>query len=191
MIMKTVCLFCASLNGKDPLYSEVAKDFGLILSKHKYSLLYGGGALGLMGIAAQSAKENNVNVISVIPKYLNKPNIIYSESNEIIETKTLTERKEKMIQVSDIFVALPGGIGTLDEITDVLSGAALGEHEKPIFLINSNNFWNPFINMLEHMKTNGLVRSKGDDNLKQSSLKNLFVVNDLEELSRHSDFISS
>ena len=189
--MKTVCLFCASLNGKDPLYSKVAKDFGPVLSKHKYSLLYGGGALGLMGIAAQSAKENNVNVISVIPKYLNKPNIIYSESNEIIETKTLTERKEKMIQVSDIFVALPGGIGTLDEITDVLSGAALGEHEKPIFLINSNNFWNPFIDMLEHMKANGLVRSKGDDNLKQSSLKNLFVVNDLEELSRHSDFISS
>ena len=96
-----------------------------------------------------------------------------------------------MIQVSDIFVALPGGIGTLDEITDVLSGAALGEHEKPIFLINSNNFWKPFIDMLEHMKANGLVRSKGDDNLKQSSLKNLFVVNDLEELSGHPDFISS
>ena len=189
--MKTVCLFCASLDGKDPLYSEVAKDFGSVLSKHQYSLLYGGGALGLMGIAAQSAKENNVNVISVIPKYLNKPNIIYSESNEIIETKTLTERKEKMIQVSDIFVALPGGIGTLDEITDVLSGAALGEHEKPIFLINSNNFWNPFIDMLDHMKANDLVRSKGDDNLKQSSLKNLFVVSDLKELSGHPNFSNS
>ena len=97
--------------------------------------------LGLMGKAAKSAQKNNVKIISVIPEYLDKPNIIFSEANDIIRTKTLAERKEEMINRSDIFVSLPGGVGTLDEITDVLSGASLGEHSKPIFLVNSNNFW--------------------------------------------------
>ena len=186
--MKIICLFCASLDGLDPSYSETAKKVGPVLAKHKYSLLYGGGNLGLMGIAAKSALENNVKVISVIPKYLDKPNIIYSNADEIIKTETLIERKEKMIKISDIFIALPGGVGTLDEVTDILAGAALGEHGKPIFLININNFWNPFIQMFEHMKINGLIRSQGDENLNQSSLKNLFVVNDLDELSKHPQF---
>ena len=186
--MKTICLFCASLDGKDPLYSKTAKEFGIVLAEHQCSFLYGGGSLGLMGLAAKSALKNKVKVISVIPEYLDKPNIIFSKSDEIIKTKTLAERKEKMIKVSDIFVVLPGGVGTLDEVTDVISGAALGEHKKPIFLININNFWDPFIQMLEHMKINGLIRSEGDKNLSHTSLKNLFVVKDLNELSKHPSF---
>ena len=128
--MKTVCLFCASLDGSDPFFSKNAAKFGEILAKKQYSFLYGGGSLGLMGIAAKSALKHKVKVISIIPEYLDKPNIIFSKSDEIIKTKTLTGRKEKMIKISDIFVALPGGVGTLDEVTDVISGAALGEHKK-------------------------------------------------------------
>ena len=122
--MKTVCLFCASLDGNDPFFSKNAREFGEILAKKGYSFLYGGGSLGLMGIAAKSALKHKVKVISIIPQYLDKPNIIFSKSDEIVKTKTLAERKEKMIKISDIFVALPGGVGTLDEVTDVISGAA-------------------------------------------------------------------
>ena len=186
--MKTVCLFCASLDGKDPFFSKNANDLGQMLAKKKYSFLYGGGSLGLMGIAAKSALKNKVKVISVIPEYLDKPSIIFSKSDEIIKTKTLSERKEKMINISDIFIALPGGVGTLDEVTDVIAGAALGEHQKPIFLVNINNFWDPFIQMIEHMKKSGLIRSEGDENLNHSSLKNLFVIKSLDELSNHPNF---
>jgi len=186
--MKTICLFCASLDGTDPYYSEIAENFGSTLAEHGYNLLYGGGILGLMGKAAKSAQKNNVKIISIIPEYLDKPNIIFSEANDIIRTKTLAERKEEMINRSDIFVSLPGGVGTLDEITDVLSGASLGEHSKPIFLVNSNNFWGPLISLLEHMKVSGLIRSQGDNNLNHPSLKNLFIVNNLEELSSHPQF---
>ena len=112
--MKTVCLFCASMDGKDPNYQREANNFGDILLKHNYSLLYGGGILGLMGVAAKSAKKKGVKIISIFPEYLDEPSIIFSETQKAIKTKNILERKKKMIELSDIFVCLPGGIGTLD-----------------------------------------------------------------------------
>ena len=188
--MKTVCLFCASMDGIDPCYKKEAKKIGDILFKHNYSLLYGGGVLGLMGEAAKSAHKKGVKIISVFPEYLDDPDIIFSKYQKVIKTKNIIDRKKKMIQLSDIFICLPGGIGTLDEITEVLSSAALGEHTKPIFLINNNNFWTPFINLLDHMKNNKFIRTNRDKNIKFSSLKNLFVVNNLDELSLHKKFNS-
>jgi len=188
--MKTVCLFCASMDGIDPCYKKEAKKIGDILFKHNYSLLYGGGVLGLMGEAAKSAHKKGVKIISVFPEYLDDPDIIFSEHQKVIRTKSIIDRKEKMIQLSDIFICLPGGIGTLDEITEVLSSAALGEHTKPIFLINNNNFWTPFINLLDHMKNNKFIRTNRDKNIKFSCLKNLFVVNNVDELSLHKKFNS-
>ena len=189
--MKTVCLFCASMDGKDPNYQREANNFGDILLKHNYSLLYGGGILGLMGVAAKSAKKKGVKIISIFPEYLDEPSIIFSETQKAIKTKNILERKKKMIELSDIFVCLPGGIGTLDEITEVLSTAALGEHSKPIFLINTNNFWSPFMSLLSHMEKNKFIRINGDEAIKSSSLSNLFIVDNLEELSMHEKFISS
>jgi len=188
--MKTVCLFCASMDGIDPCYKKEAKKIGDILFKHNYSLLYGGGVLGLMGEAAKSAHKKGVKIISVFPEYLDDPDIIFSKYQKVIKTKNIIDRKKKMIQLSDIFICLPGGIGTLDEITEVLSSAALGEHTKPIFLINNNNFWTPFINLLDHMKNNKFIRTNRDKNIKFSSLKNLFVVNNVDELSLHKKFNS-
>ncbi len=189
--MKTVCLFCASMDGKDSNYKIEANNIGDILLKHNYSLLYGGGTLGLMGVAAKSAKKKGVKIISIFPEYLDEPGIIFSKSHKEIKTKNILERKKKMIELSDIFVCLPGGIGTLDEITEVLSTAALGEHSKPIFLINTNNFWSPFMNLLDHMEKNKFIRINGDEAIKSSSLSNLFFVDDLEELSMHEKFISA
>ena len=188
--MKTVCLFCASMDGIDPCYKKEAKKIGDILFKHNYSLLYGGGVLGLMGEAAKSAHKKGVKIISVFPEYLDDPDIIFSKYQKVIKTKNIIDRKKKMIQLSDIFICLPGGIGTLDEITEVLSSAALGEHTKPIFLINNNNFWTPFMNLLDHMKNNKFIRTNRDKNIKFSSLKNLFIVNNLDELSLHKKFNS-
>ena len=91
-------------------------------------------------------------VISVIPSYLNKPNIIFDESDKIYETKNLFERKKKLIELSDVLIALPGGIGTLDEVFDVLALFALGEINKNIFLLNINNFWLPFLEIIQHLK---------------------------------------
>ena len=188
--MKTVCLFCASMDGIDPCYKKEANKIGDILFKHNYSLLYGGGVLGLMGEAAKSAHKKGVKIISVFPEYLDDPDIIFSKYQKVIKTKNIIDRKKKMIQLSDIFICLPGGIGTLDEITEVLSSAALGEHTKPIFLINNNNFWTPFVDLLDHMKNNKFIRTNRDKNIKFSSLKNLFVVNNLDELSLHKKFNS-
>jgi len=178
------------MDGIDPYYKKEANKIGDILLKHNYSLLYGGGVLGLMGEAAKSAHKKGVKIISVFPEYLDDPDIIFSEHQKVIRTKSIIDRKKKMIQLSDIFICLPGGIGTLDEITEVLSSAALGEHTKPIFLINNNNFWTPFINLLDHMKNNKFIRTNRDKNIKFSSLKNLFVVNDVDELSLHKKFNS-
>ena len=188
--MKTVCLFCASMDGIESNYKKEANKIGDILLKYNYSLLYGGGLLGLMGVAAKSANKKGVKIISVFPEYLDDPDIIFSKYQKVIRTKNIIDRKKKMIQLSDIFVCLPGGIGTLDEITEVLSSAALGEHKKPIFLINTNDFWSPFVNLLDHMKKNKFIRTNGDKNIKFSSLENLFVVNNLEELSLHKKFNS-
>ena len=178
------------MDGISSNYKKEANKIGDILLKHNYSLLYGGGVLGLMGVAAKSANKKGVKIISIFPEYLDDPEIIFSEYHSVIITKNIIDRKKKMIQLSDVFVCLPGGIGTIDEITEVLSSAALGEHAKPIFLINTNNFWTPFVNLLDHMKKNKFIRTNEDKNIKFSSLKNLFVVNDLEELSLHEKFNS-
>jgi len=178
------------MDGISSHYKKEANKIGDILLKHNYSLLYGGGVLGLMGVAAKSANKKGVKIISIFPEYLDDPEIIFSEYHSVIRTKNIIDRKKKMIQLSDVFVCLPGGIGTIDEITEVLSSAALGEHAKPIFLINTNNFWTPFVNLLDHMKKNKFIRTNEDKNIKFSSLKNLFVVNDLEELSLHEKFNS-
>lgn len=178
------------MDGISSNYKKEANKIGDILLKHNYSLLYGGGVLGLMGVAAKSANKKGVKIISIFPEYLDDPEIIFSEYNSVIRTKNIIDRKKKMIQLSDVFVCLPGGIGTIDEITEVLSSAALGEHAKPIFLINTNNFWTPFVSLLDHMKKNKFIRTNEDKNIKFSSLKNLFVVNDLEELSLHEKFNS-
>ena len=107
--MKTVCLFCASMDGKDSNYKIEANNIGDILLKHNYSLLYGGGILGLMGVAAKSAKKKGVKIISIFPEYLDEPGIIFSKSQKVIKTKNILERKKKMIFVvlsSSLFLSL-------------------------------------------------------------------------------------
>ena len=186
--MTNIGVFCSSLDG-EKIFSETAKELGAFLAKENYSLVYGGGKLGLMGDLAKSVKKNDSKVISVIPSYLNKPNITFSESDEIYETKDLFERKKKLIELSDVLIALPGGVGTLDEIFDVIALFALGEINKSIFLLNINNFWLPFDNIIKHLRDNKMIRPSDDKFIEARSLKNLFISNSIEEIFSHPKFI--
>jgi hypothetical protein len=186
--MLKIGVFCSSLDG-EKIFSEKTKELGAVIAKENYSLVYGGGKLGLMGDLAKSVKENGSAVISVIPSYLNKPNIIFDESDKIYETKNLFERKKKLIGLSDVLIALPGGIGTLDEVFDVLALFALGEINKNIFLLNINNFWLPFLEIIQHLKTNKMIRASDDKFIEARSLKNLYVVSSIEEIFSHPQFI--
>ena len=186
--MLKIGVFCSSLDG-EKIFSEKTKELGAVIAKENYSLVYGGGKLGLMGDLAKSVKENGSAVISVIPSYLNKPNIIFDESDKIYETKNLFERKKKLIGLSDVLIALPGGIGTLDEVFDVLALFALGEINKNIFLLNINNFWLPFLEIIQHLKKNKMIRDSDDKFIEARSLKNLYVVSSIEEIFSHPQFI--
>ena len=186
--MTNIGVFCSSLDG-EKIFSEKAIELGAILAKENHSLVYGGGKLGLMGDLAKSVKKNDSKVISVIPSYLNKPHITFSESDEIYETKDLFERKKKLIELSDVLIALPGGVGTLDEIFDVIALFALGEINKSIFLLNINNYWLPFDDMIKHLRENKMIRPSDDKFIEARSLKNLFISNSIEEIFSHPKFI--
>jgi|ETN07SMinimDraft_1059922.scaffolds.fasta_scaffold50664_2 uncharacterized protein (TIGR00730 family) len=186
--MKNIGVFCSSLMGISSEYSKIAEELGLSLKKYDCSLIYGGGKLGLMGVVSKNAKRSGAKVVSVVPYYLNKPSIVYSDADEIIETKNLFERKKEMVSLSNIFVALPGGIGTYDEIFEVIAGYAMGEHEKPLFLVNTNNFWEPLLKMLSFIEKEGMIRSESDNIIPPRSMKNLYIVNNCKELFRHEKF---
>ena len=186
--MTNIGVFCSSLDG-EKIFSEKARELGALLAKENYSLVYGGGKLGLMGVLAESAKKNGSKVISVIPKYLDKPDIIFDKSDTIHKTNNLFDRKKKLIDISDILIALPGGVGTLDEIFDVVALYALGETNKSIFLLNIENFWLPFNNMIEHLRENRMIRASDDNFTEARSLKNLSIVDSVHEIFISSDFI--
>ncbi|MEC9414527.1 MAG: TIGR00730 family Rossman fold protein [Pseudomonadota bacterium] len=185
--MANIGVFCSSLEGKKK-FSELAHNLGVRIAETDSSLVYGGGKLGLMGIIANAVKKNDSKVISVIPHYLNKSSITFADSDEIHETKDLFERKKKLVHYSDILVALPGGVGTIDEIFDVIALFALGETEKPIFLLNVDNFWDPLIKLLNHLRKNKMIRPSNDKFIEARSLNNLFVVETLDELFSHTEF---
>jgi hypothetical protein len=140
-MIKNICIFCSSSNDIDKIYYKNANTLASLLVKTDCSLIFGGGMIGLMGEFARVFKANNRQVISVIPKRLNKKGIIFEDSTRIIEIETINERKLIMQNMSDAFIALPGGFGTLEELLEVISSKQLGFHNKPIAILNVNNFF--------------------------------------------------
>ncbi len=186
--MISIGVFCSSLDGKI-IFSELAKDLGGKIAQNNLSLVYGGGKLGLMGDIAKATKSKGSTVISVIPDYLNKPSITFNKADQIHVTKDLFERKRKLIELSDVLIALPGGVGTIDEIFDVIALYALGEIEKPIFLLNINNFWKPLIKLLDHLKDSKMIRPNEDKFIEARSLENLFIISSIDALFNHKKFL--
>jgi len=142
-------VFCGSKNGNSSVYQEFAEELGVQLAKNKIKLVYGGGSLGLMGKLSKSVHKNNGDVLGIIPKHLLEVEGINNNYGEIIITDDMHTRKKTMYDSSDAFLCLPGGIGTLEEVSEIITWFQLNIIKKPIFFLNINNYWDKFRVLLE------------------------------------------
>lgn len=153
-----VCVYCGSGKGSDATYATAAQELGTRLAKSGIGLVYGGGGLGLMGEVARATLKAGGHVIGIIPEFLTGREHMLTDVDELIVTDDMHQRKQLMFDRSDGFVALPGGIGTLEELVEQLTWSQLGRHQKPIIVANVLGFWNPFLDLLSHMRGQAFVR---------------------------------
>ena len=158
--IRTVCVYCGSGPGTNPRFVEAAIALGKALAENDIRLVYGGGSLGLMGAVAKSTLDHGGKVTGIIPEFLATRERLNSEISEVIITKTMHERKQIMFERSDAFVALPGGIGTLEELVEQMTWAQLGHHQRPIIIMDIGGFWTPLIELFQHMKSLGFIHSQ-------------------------------
>ncbi|WP_373235672.1 LOG family protein [Cohaesibacter celericrescens] len=158
-ILKKICVYCGSGRGNDPAYSEAARLLGRDMANQGIDLVYGGGSVGLMGITAKSVLDNGGKVTGIIPGFLQEREVMLDAVQELIVTEDMHERKRKMFESAQAFIALPGGIGTLEELVEMLTWAQLGRHKKPVLLANINGFWDPLMRLLDHMREEEFIRS--------------------------------
>jgi uncharacterized protein (TIGR00730 family) len=156
--IRTVCVYCGSGPGNNPVFVEAARKFGRILAQSRIRLVYGGGSIGLMGALAKSVLEHGGEVTGIIPDFLTGREHLLKEAQEVIVTRDMHERKRLMFERADAFVALPGGIGTLEELVEQLTWAQLGRHKKPILIANIERFWDPLCTLLDHMRSQAFIR---------------------------------
>lgn len=152
-----VCVFCGSSAGKDAVYANSAQEVGELLGRAGHTLVYGGGNVGLMGIIADATLSAGGKVIGVIPDFLMKREVGHRGLTELIEVRSMHERKKKMADLTDAFIALPGGWGTLDELAEILTWRQLGLINQPIGLLNIHSFFSPLISQMETMLENGFI----------------------------------
>ena len=172
--IKKICVFCGSSFGKKVLYHNTVKEVGQLIGHLNYDLVYGGGNTGLMGLLAKSASLSGASVYGIIPNFLTKKETPMKNINLTI-TNTMSKRKEKMYQMSNIFLILNGGIGTLDECIEVLTLIQLKQiNQKPVLISNINGFWEPIFQMFDRMIKEGF--------LKEKHLKNFTELKSIKEL---------
>ncbi|TCW31318.1 TIGR00730 family Rossman fold protein [Gulbenkiania mobilis] len=159
-MLKSICLFCGSNRGVSPLYEAAARDFGRTLAEAGITLVYGAGNVGLMGVAADAALAAGGRVVGVIPEFLKAKEVAHTGLSEIHVTRTMHERKALMAELSDGFVALPGGLGTFDELFEILTWAQLSVHRKPVGLLNVNGFFDPLSALVDHAIAEGFAREE-------------------------------
>lgn len=147
--MEKICVFCSSSDVVEQVYKDEAKKLGDYLSNQSKTLIYGGAKVGMMGIIAKTMVQNGSHVIGVIPELINNHNLAESSVNELIITDDMKSRKAKMHDLSDAFIALPGGFGTLEELVEVITLKQLGYHKKPIVIINTNGFFDKLNELFE------------------------------------------
>ncbi len=156
--IRTVCVYCGSGPGNNPAFIEAAKALGQVFAENGIRLVYGGGSVGMMGAVAKSVLDHGGDVTGIIPDFLiNKEHALALP--DLIVVPDMHERKRLMFEHADAFVALPGGIGTLEEIVEQLTWAQLGRHSKPIALLNIASFWDPLTALFDHMDAAGFLRS--------------------------------
>ena len=157
--LRRVCVYCGSNPGHDRAFVAAATRFGEILADNGVGLVYGGGSGGLMGALATAMLARRGDIVGVIPEFLKTREHMFEGAHELVVTPDMHERKRIMFERSDAFVALPGGIGTLEELVEQLTWAQLGRHRKPILIANVNGFWNGLLGVLDHMEESGFIHS--------------------------------
>jgi len=160
MSIQSVCLFCGASRGARPEYQQAAREFGLTLAEQGLTLVYGAGNVGLMGVAADAALEAGGKVIGVIPEFLKDKEVAHLGLSELHVTQTMHQRKALMAQLSDAFVALPGGFGTFDELFEILTWAQLSVHNKPVALLNVAGFYQPLMALARQAVAEGFVAQR-------------------------------
>ncbi|HQS09396.1 MAG TPA: TIGR00730 family Rossman fold protein [Xanthobacteraceae bacterium] len=163
--IESVCVYCGSSPGSDPIFVEEARRFGEILARNGVRLVYGGGGVGLMGEVATAVARNGGEVTGIIPQFLISRERAFDHGGELVVTTDMHERKKLMFERADAFVALPGGVGTLEELVEQLTWAQLGQHQKPILVANIAGFWDPFLSLLDHMRANAFIRGTAPVNV--------------------------
>jgi uncharacterized protein (TIGR00730 family) len=156
-IVKRICVYCGSNQGHDPRFVVAARRFGEILAANRIGLVYGCGSVGLMGTIARAVHDHGGEVIGIIPEFLRAQERMFVGANEILVTADMHERKRLMFERADAFVALPGGVGTLEEVVEQLTWAQLGRHRKPILIANIAGFWDPLLMMFDHLLSLGFL----------------------------------
>jgi hypothetical protein len=156
--IRTICVYCGSGPGADPAFIDAARDFGKIMAREGVGLVYGGGSRGLMGATANAVLDNGGHVTGIIPEFLQDREHTLKRAQEVIITADMHVRKQTMFDRADAFVALPGGIGTLEELVEQLTWAQLGRHKKPILILNIKGFWDPLCALLDHMRRLDFIR---------------------------------
>ena len=159
-----ICVFCGSASGHDPVFAQAAENLGTQIGLNGHSLVYGGGNIGLMGILADAVLKANGKVIGVIPDFLFKKEVAHTGITDLIIVDTMHERKTKMANMADVFIAMAGGWGTLDELAEILTWRQLQLVDKPIGILNTSDFFTPLLAMMNNMVSHGFLR---ENNLKQ------------------------
>lgn len=172
--IQSICVFCGASPGFSPIYLETAQKVGNILAHHQIKLVYGGGKVGMMGAVADGVLAKNGQVTGIIPHFLDHREVIHPEVKDMIILENMHDRKAKMYELSDGFVALPGGFGTLDELFEIVTWGQLGLHKKPIGILNIEGFFDDLVRFIDNLVEKGFVKS---------NIRNLIVVaNTFEDL---------
>jgi uncharacterized protein (TIGR00730 family) len=157
--IRNVCIYCGSSVGDDPIYAQAARALGRELAAAKIGLVYGGGGTGIMGALARSVLEQGGFVTGIIPEFLTERELMFDAAQNLIIVPDMHSRKRLMFEKADAFVALPGGIGTLEELVEQLTWVQLGRHTKPVILADIGGFWRPLLALLAHMRERRFIQA--------------------------------
>lgn len=170
-----ICVFCSACNDLDEKYQNIARQMGRFIGTNNHSLVYGGSRSGLMGITADAALDAGANAYGVIPEFLKEKEIMHDGLTELHITDTMHERQLKMSELGDVFIILPGGMGTMAEFFEITTWKLLGLHSKPIIIVNTDGYWTDMVNMIQKMQDDGFLHNQSRHEIYE-------VVDDLEDI---------
>ena len=172
--LTSICVFCGSSEGNDPIFKDTGYQVGATLAQQQIQVVYGAAKIGIMGRVAQGALEHSGKVVGVIPEFLKVKEVVHTQLTKVITTSTMHQRKMKMHELSDGFITLPGGFGTMEELFEIITWAQLGLHTKPVGILNCNGFYDDLIQFLQGMKHKEF--------LKEENLEMLLIANTIDKL---------